>query len=129
MDKGSPQDHSRLEVLNPRQLASIKKLQAFPGQEDLLSELVESFIKDAQSAIERLRAAIEAGDLEGVEQAAHKLKGASGSLGADRLMAALGELEDSASEGGPLPTGILLRIEATFKDARLALLEEVSGAS
>lgn len=126
MEKTPSQDGDRPEVLNLKQITSIKKLQKLTGQPDLLKELVDGFLKDAEVGLERLKGAIEADDHKETEQIAHKLKGAAGNLGALRLMATLGSIEDRAAEGLPLPEDSLERVGADFQEARRALLNETS---
>lgn len=49
--------------------------------EDEFAEIVELFIDTAQSDIDKLREGFESGDAEKAANAAHSLKGASGTLG------------------------------------------------
>ena len=61
---------------------NIKELAENLGlEEDEYLELIELFIDTGIVDIEKLRSAIEEGDAEEAAQAAHSLKGASGSLG------------------------------------------------
>lgn len=50
-------------------------------EEDEFGEIVELFLDTAQSDIDRLKEGFESGDAEKAANAAHSLKGASGTLG------------------------------------------------
>lgn len=55
------------------------------GDEEFMVELINLFLDDLPRQIEVLRRAIENHDAEGAVAAAHRLKGASGNLGAEPM--------------------------------------------
>ena len=107
-----PQDPSvaALEVLDEPGL-----LEVVSGNADLLRELAELFVEDSPERLLEIRSALDAGNKELLQRAAHTLKGSAGSLCGKRTAALALRLEELA-ETGDLPA------------ARLAyplLLEEV----
>ncbi|HKQ62843.1 MAG TPA: Hpt domain-containing protein [Candidatus Polarisedimenticolaceae bacterium] len=74
-------DLQRLTVLDP------------DGGLGLVDKVVASFLRDAVSAIEAIRAAHERGDRAQIARLAHTLRGASLNVGAERLARCCGELE------------------------------------
>jgi CheY-like chemotaxis protein len=67
------------------------------GASDRLVALIESFLGNAATGVETLRAAAAVGDAETVRSVAHRLKGSSANLGAARLRTLASELEQSPS--------------------------------
>ncbi len=63
------------------------------GDDDLLRSLVGSFLADAPTRVAEIREASQAADADGVERAAHGLKGAAVNLGANELAGLAGRLE------------------------------------
>lgn len=85
-------------ALDPAVLDSLRELTP-PGEPDLLAEVLQLFVTDAPARIERLRAAGQARDAEGVQRAAHSLKGSAGNIGANQLMAVCGRLDELGRSG------------------------------
>ncbi|MEJ7653121.1 MAG: response regulator, partial [Chloroflexia bacterium] len=67
-------------VLDSSAITALRELQV-EGEPDLLAELVEMYIHDAEQRIEVLRHAISSGDAHTVERCAHSLMGSSVNLG------------------------------------------------
>jgi signal transduction histidine kinase/ligand-binding sensor domain-containing protein/HPt (histidine-containing phosphotransfer) domain-containing protein/FixJ family two-component response regulator len=65
----------------------------------LLNRLVTLFEAGAEETLLRIDAALKAQDWESARQAAHKLKGAAGNVGAHEFAAQLAELETNCNEG------------------------------
>lgn len=63
------------------------------GDPELLEELVKTFQDDLPARMDRLRAALEHGDLAEVTRSAHSLRGSLGVLGADHSRILAEELE------------------------------------
>jgi HPt (histidine-containing phosphotransfer) domain-containing protein len=76
-------------------------LEMVDGDLGFLGELVAAYRTDGQSRLADMRAALKAGDSEGLRRAAHTLKGSSASLGANDLAEACREVE-AAARGGRL---------------------------
>ncbi len=88
----------------------------------MLSELAEMFYDDARSGIDAMRGAVERGDARTVERAAHTLKGSSGNMGAQRMAALCGELQDVGVSGDLTHAPELLEgLEVEFGRVRPAL--------
>ena len=62
----------------------------------LVARLVEAFARTTPPLLDELRAAVTAGEHETVRQLAHKLRGSSDTVGAQRL-SELGRLEERAA--------------------------------
>jgi HPt (histidine-containing phosphotransfer) domain-containing protein len=78
-------------VLDPASVAQLRELGA--TADEFLRELVDEYTKDAAVRLERLAAALEKGDLRAAREEAHRLKGASGSVGAIAFSTLLAEVE------------------------------------
>jgi CheY-like chemotaxis protein/HPt (histidine-containing phosphotransfer) domain-containing protein len=71
-------------------------LESVGGDRGFLDEMLALYFEDASGQIAALRAALDAGDVDGLGRAAHCLKSTSASFGALRLAAACKELESLA---------------------------------
>ena len=68
------------------------------GALGLFDEIVELFLMDTPTRLQDLAAASEAGDMKGVEAAAHSLKGSCGNLGATVLVDLFRRIEQLSRE-------------------------------
>jgi HPt (histidine-containing phosphotransfer) domain-containing protein len=66
------------------------------GDDEFAEDLVRIFLDDAAAQLERLRAAVERGDRGEVAEAAHRMKGAGGNVGAEALAEVCHALEAAA---------------------------------
>jgi signal transduction histidine kinase/CheY-like chemotaxis protein len=64
------------------------------GDRQLLAEISRLFVDDAPHHLDRIRAALDAGDGEALRRAAHGLKGAAANFDADAVVAAARALEE-----------------------------------
>lgn len=85
-------------VLDPAVLDHLRKLTP-PGEPDVLGEILTTFLDDVPRRIERLHAALAAGDAAGVQRAAHSLKGSSGNIGAHALYETARRLDELGTAG------------------------------
>jgi HPt (histidine-containing phosphotransfer) domain-containing protein len=69
------------------------------GDDEFAGELVRIFLDDTAVQIERLRAAVESADCNEAAEAAHRMKGAGGNVGAEIFAAACGEIETAGRTG------------------------------
>ncbi len=69
------------------------------GEAELLDEVIELFLTDAPNRLAEVRTALEQGDPNRLQIAAHSLKGAAGYVGADRTSAQAHKLEDLGRRG------------------------------
>ncbi|MGI9145103.1 MAG: Hpt domain-containing protein [Chloroflexota bacterium] len=114
-------------ALNPSALARIREVQS-PGEPDLLTEMIEAFLTDAPSHLEKVTDALACGDANQLANAAHALKGGAAYLGADDLQHLCLELETlgrSGLTGGGVVSAEPLR--AVFEHTRAALMAELAG--
>jgi two-component system, sensor histidine kinase and response regulator len=97
------------------------------GDADLISELADMFLDDAESRLAALREALQSGDASALERAAHTLKGSSGNMGATKMAAMCAELQEACASGdlGRAPF-VLARLEEELARVRPALEGEVS---
>lgn len=66
---------------------------------EFAGELVRVFLEDAAAQVERLRAAVERADCVETAEAAHRLKGSGGNVGAEVLAEACSGLETAGRAG------------------------------
>jgi signal transduction histidine kinase/CheY-like chemotaxis protein len=92
--QGAPRD---LTLLDGAGMAEIGSLGA---GNDLFARLVELFEGGSVKALARIDSALRAQDWKTAQQAAHKLKGAAGNIGAHQFAAQLAELEASCNDDG-----------------------------
>jgi HPt (histidine-containing phosphotransfer) domain-containing protein len=66
----------------------IQELLEIAGDDDpeLLLDLIDIFLADGPTKVDRILHGLEDGDLQEIASAAHALKGSSGNLGANQLM-------------------------------------------
>lgn len=100
---------------------------------DFMIELVDLFLDDMPEQLEWLRKAVEQADSDSTAKAAHRIKGAAGNVGADRLSQICGELEESSREAQAAPSpATLAEIELEWgrvRDDFSILKEETTSAS
>ncbi len=123
-------------VLDPQIIDRLERLGDATG-EDLMGQLTELFLSDADLRVAELRDALAAGDAGGASEAAHTLSGAAGNLGATDLAALCTTmalkttalettaLEPTAMNGASAPLvqgeALLAAIEAELERVRSAL--------
>ncbi|MET3922743.1 response regulator [Arthrobacter sp. UYEF20] len=108
-------------ILDPARLSILRSLGAPDGQ-GLLPQAAEAFRQDIQPSLDSLRRALDDGRGEALEEAAHKLKGAAASIGANRAAALCHQLERTAGTPDHAHPDLLARLEA-----ELALVEAALG--
>ncbi|MCP4600938.1 MAG: response regulator [Proteobacteria bacterium] len=77
-----------------------KAVEEFEGDKDFLIEVLNAFMKNAETQTGTIRQAISDGDAEVVRKEAHAIKGGSANLTADSLSGIAYELERIGSSGG-----------------------------
>jgi HPt (histidine-containing phosphotransfer) domain-containing protein len=85
-------------ALDPAVLARLRQLNQ-PGEPDLVQEVLALFVADAQDRIVALAAAAAAQNPDGLQRAAHALKGGAANIGAHQLQSLCRELEEMAQAG------------------------------
>ena len=93
---------------------------------DLLSRVVRSYLDAAPALIETLQHAVDSEDHDALSSAAHRLKGSSAQLGAERVAGLCADLERTGNGNGPgeAPAALLRQLNEEFGRVRAALEEE-----
>ncbi len=87
------------QVLDPVMIERLRRLST-GGESGFFEQIVEAFDSDTSRRLTELRAAVAAGEVGVVRQAAHALKGGSASVGAAHFASLAGRLEE-VGEGEP----------------------------
>jgi CheY-like chemotaxis protein len=74
-------------------------LERVDGDQELMAEMIKSFLDDEQGMMENISVAIENADSSGLQHAAHELKGTAGLLSATRAFKSALELETIGRKG------------------------------
>ncbi|HYI56411.1 MAG TPA: ATP-binding protein [Microlunatus sp.] len=112
------------DVIDASRLEDLDELSAGDGT-SLLTSLIESYVHRAPSRVEALEQAINDGDLQEVTAVAHELKGASGTIGAPRVMTYAAEIEHRSRDGLTPSPDSLPRLRAELEAATRALADYV----
>jgi HPt (histidine-containing phosphotransfer) domain-containing protein len=109
-------------ILDPAALDRL--LEMTGGDPAFVDELVQTFLDDAAAQLGELRAAADAGSVDGIVRPAHSLKSNSASVGAMRLSELARSLEADA-RGGQVGDGParVRAMEAAFEAVRPRLME------
>ncbi|HEY6391795.1 MAG TPA: Hpt domain-containing protein [Bryobacteraceae bacterium] len=102
-----------------RQLDESIALTRVGGDAELLCEVIGLFLDDYPHSLEKIRAAVNAGDSSAVEQHAHSLKGSVSIFGAKEALEAAFSLEKQGRSGNltEAPDG-LKRLEQALADLK-----------
>jgi len=115
-----PQEH---EVLDPQLLETLRALQD-PSDPDLAHELITLFLRDSGARVAAIREAAAIGDLAGIAELAHQLKGSAGALSASRFRETASDLEMATRHGRPDAAklaSLCARLAEAFDEVRAAL--------
>lgn len=74
-------------------------LDQFGDEPEVIAELRDLFLEDFPQQLERIRGGVADGDADLVARAAHSLKGASGTFGAERVFQVAQAIERLARDG------------------------------
>lgn len=94
------------------------------GDESLLAEIGGIFIAEWPGNLARLRAALAAGDAEGLRRAAHSVKGSVANFSADHAVQAARELEYAGRDNRLAEAPQLLEQTIAAVDAVVAALKD-----
>jgi HPt (histidine-containing phosphotransfer) domain-containing protein len=100
-DTATPVDWSRIEA-------------ASDGDQEFAAELIQVFVESANQTLDEIKEALAANDLATVGKAAHSLKGASASVGANIVRSISSELEEKSKDNNAGASSLLfetLRVE------------------
>ena len=99
------------DVLDAAAVADLRRTQDALGNPTVIRELVELFRSRTPGKLNQVREALIARDAASVEQVAHALRSNCAMLGASRMAAAAGRMEEGAARGD------LAAAAAAFEDA------------
>lgn len=99
------------------------------GGTTLLARVVAQFEAMAPQLAATIRSTGRTGDTEALWRAAHRLRSAAATLGADTLVRRTGAIERSARESGTLPAGSELDSLDAELAAAIRVLRDLSGAT
>ncbi|MDQ6671268.1 MAG: Hpt domain-containing protein [Chloroflexota bacterium] len=106
------------EPVDVSSLQALRQLQR-PGRPDGVARIVTRFLEETQSRLAALRLACAAGDARLLEQAAHALRGISGTVGANEMHDLAMRLEHIGREGHTAGgADLVTELESAFARAR-----------
>jgi len=92
------------------------------GGDRFVHEMVGMFYGYAEEKLAAARAALESGDLDGVEKAIHPLKTSAGHVGATAMKQISQQIEQFARDGDSTPIpGLLNALEQAYTEVKPAL--------
>ena len=95
------------------------------GEFDFVDDLVDTYLEDGAAQVDALRAAVAAGDIEGLVRPAHSLKSSSLNVGALELGELGRQLEEAARSGVVADAADrVAAISSGFDVVHAALLDE-----
>ncbi|MFO1281088.1 MAG: PAS domain S-box protein [Burkholderiales bacterium] len=107
-------------VLDQRTLSELAALDE-PGKPSLRGRLIRQYLEETPKAIAEVRSLFESGDRAGASRRAHRLAGASASVGASGLADACRAIERSLASGEEADGTVPMRLDAMFAATREAL--------
>lgn len=99
------------------------------GSPQMTATLVGQFLTETTARVDALRDAVRRRDAAAVRSTAHALKGSSLIMGATRLGALCGRLEESAGGAGPVQPSAAMAVAAEFMRVRVAFTEALETMS
>lgn len=91
-----------------------------PGEPNLLEQITDAFLEDAQTRLADLRRAMASDDRAQIKRVAHSLKGMCGAIGAHHMAALSVDLERTPL-AAHVDTGLVSQLEREFTRVRAAL--------
>jgi HPt (histidine-containing phosphotransfer) domain-containing protein len=86
-----------------------------------LPPIVARYLSDCEAAIEGLQLSLPTADYDRIRSLAHRMKGASSSLGLGRMEREFRDLEISAARGHEFPPDVVAKLSGELRDAVHAL--------
>ena len=100
------------EVLDAAVVRNLRQLTP-PGEPDVLTAVLQLFLADVPTRVERLTDALNSGNAAAVQRAAHSLKGSSGNIGARAMYDVCRRIDEAANAGDLAGVKPLLEALAT----------------
>jgi len=82
---------------------------------ETFSEIIKAYIKATLEAVDNIKQALTDNDLQQVSTMAHRIKGASGAVGAEALFEVFGELENQAKAGKSVDAKVIGQLDSIVK--------------
>ncbi len=124
-----PESEPTASALRPPSWSRVEVLDRLGGDQELLEELCQIFLKESPRLMERLRQGMANGNAEAVHRAAHSLKGEVSYLAAAGATQAARRLEDLGHEGNLSVVSEAIRVmERELDQLRQAIEEDAGGA-
>jgi HPt (histidine-containing phosphotransfer) domain-containing protein len=125
---------ARQVIINEERLRQL--LNELGGEPEVFREVTDTFLRDLEQTREELVTAIRERDFDGQRALARVIKGNAGTMGAEWLARAAGELErgliaaelDDATLQGGVEIEVLAAVDATSEGLKLALRKVVGGS-
>ena len=103
----------------------IAELRGMSGDDpDFFATLIDQFVEEGASLLQRMQAAVRGMDKAALKAAAHSLRGASTTMGANRLADLSTELEMGLARGGSVDLRQIVAIDEEFRRVRIACVNE-----
>ncbi len=97
---------------------------------EFIDELVDSFLQDTGETLNSLEESIGCDDLKAVAKLAHRLKGSSGTMGAESIRYLCEQLEQCIAQGSLSGADALVaHMRAVFSATRSSLPQELGDGS
>ena len=104
---------------SPAGLVDVERIRSIHGASaNLVEKLVQVFARTTPELLDELRAAVERGDDEERRRLAHKLRGSSEAVGAQRLSALAHELEHGTGDPSEAVAGLRPAYDGTLEELR-----------
>ncbi len=117
-------DHGTIVVRDRHgRLMDLAEIPAADGS-SLLSSMIASYLGQCSGRLRKIEDALASGDDQTLASASHELKGSSGTIGANGVMALAAELERNARDHVPPRPGLINELR-TALDAAVAELREI----
>ena len=123
-----PESEPSLGTLRPPSWSRAEVLDRLGGDQELLEELCQIFLKESPKLMDRLRQGMTNGDAEAVQRAAHSLKGEVSYLSAAGATQAARRLEDLGHESNLSAVSEAVRVmERELDQLRQAIEDDTAG--
>lgn len=122
--KGSSSDTVAQGTRNDAMIDRETLLQIVDGDPDFLEVLIDTFLDECPSYMEMMHSAVEKGDAQALEEAAHALKGTVGNFRAEEAQETAAELEEIGQSGDLAEAPVVLsRLERRVRQLKTELVE------
>ncbi len=116
------------EPVDVSSLVMLRQMQR-PDGPDRVGQIIARFLEESEERVSTIKAAVSDHDPQALEVAAHALKGAAGTVGANELQSIAGELERLAHGGSADEVhSRLVHLDAAWQRAK-PLFEDLRGGS